>query len=147
MSGDKMPPDVEARVRGNGYVWTMFTAAELMEMVLPPVKWVVPGLLPEGVTLLAGKPKLGKSWLGFGMAVGVASAGVVLGTKRVEQGEALYLALEDKQRRLRSVSASSWGATERRRAFTYLRRGRGLTRGAKRRWRGGWQTTPKRGSW
>jgi hypothetical protein len=100
LTGNRMPPDVEARIRGNGYVQTMFTAAELMEMDLPPVKWVVPGILPEGVTLLAGKPKLGKSWLGFGVAVGVASGGVVLGTKRVEQGEALYLALEDNQRRL-----------------------------------------------
>jgi hypothetical protein len=100
MTGNRMPPDVEARIRGNGDVQTMFTAAELMEMDLPPVKWVVPGILPEGVTLLAGKPKLGKSWLGFGVAVGVASGGVVLGTKRVEQGEALYLALEDNQRRL-----------------------------------------------
>ena len=69
-------------------------------MELPPVKWVVPDLLPEGVTLLAGKPKLGKSWLAFGLAVAVASGGVVLGTKRVERGEALYLALEDNQRRL-----------------------------------------------
>jgi hypothetical protein len=100
MRGSGMPPDVEARVRGNGYVQTMFTAAELMGMELPPVKWVVPGLLPEGVILLAGKPKLGKSWFAFGLAVGVASGGVVLGTKRVEQGEALYLALEDNPRRL-----------------------------------------------
>jgi len=100
MRGSGMPPDVEARVRGNGYVQTMFTAAELMGMELPPVKWVVPGLLPEGVILLAGKPKLGKSWFAFGLAVGVTSGGVVLGTKRVEQGGALYLALEDNPRRL-----------------------------------------------
>jgi hypothetical protein len=77
-----------------------FTAADLMALELPPVKWIVPGILPEGVTLLAGKPKLGKSWLAFGMAIAVASGGVVLGTRRVEQGEALYLALEDNQRRL-----------------------------------------------
>src|SRR5215208_1024026 len=90
----------EAVWKGNGHAPETFTAAELMEMELPPVKWVVPGLLPEGVTLLAGKPKLGKSWLAFGMAVAVASGGVVLGTKKAEQGEALYLALEDNQRRL-----------------------------------------------
>ena len=77
-----------------------FTAAELMGLELAPVKWVVPDLLPEGVTLLDGKPKLGKSWLAFGIAVALASGGVILGTKRVEQGEALYLALEDNQRRL-----------------------------------------------
>ncbi|MDP8901553.1 MAG: AAA family ATPase [Actinomycetota bacterium] len=77
-----------------------FTAADLMAPELPPIRWVVPGLLPEGVTLLAGKPKLGKSWLALGVAVAVANGGVALGKKRVDQGEVLYLALEDNQRRL-----------------------------------------------
>ena len=77
-----------------------FTAAELMAEELPEVKWVAPGLIPEGVTLLAGKPKLGKSWLAYGVAVAVASGGVALGTKPVERGEVLYLALEDNRRRL-----------------------------------------------
>ena len=36
-----------------------FTASELMATALPPLRWIVPGLLPEGITLLAGKPKLG----------------------------------------------------------------------------------------
>ncbi len=40
--------------------------------------------------------------MALGMAVAVASGGVALGTKRVEQGEALYLALEDNQRRLQT---------------------------------------------
>ena len=39
----------------------IFTAAELMSEELPPVRWVVPDILPEGVTFLAGKPKMGKS--------------------------------------------------------------------------------------
>jgi Bifunctional DNA primase/polymerase, N-terminal/AAA domain len=42
------------------------SAAELMAREIPPVRWVVPGMVPEGVALLAGKPKLGKSWLGLG---------------------------------------------------------------------------------
>jgi hypothetical protein len=71
-----------------------------MEQELPPVRWIVPALLPEGVTLLAGKPKLGKSWLAYGLAVAVASGGVALGTKPVERGHVLYLALEDGPRRL-----------------------------------------------
>jgi DNA-binding Lrp family transcriptional regulator len=87
-----------------------FTAADLMALELPPVKWVVPDLLPEGVTLLAGKPKLGKSWLALGTTVAVASGGVVLGTKRVEQGEVLYLALEDNQRRLQKRVRKLLGA-------------------------------------
>jgi hypothetical protein len=78
----------------------IFSASELMAQELPPVRWVVPGLLPEGVTLLAGKPKLGKSWLALGLGVAVASGGVALGTKPVECGDVLYLALEDNPRRL-----------------------------------------------
>lgn len=76
-----------------------FTAAELQAMQFPPIRWVVPDVLPEGLTILAGKPKLGKSWLALDMALAVANGGSVLG-RECEQGAALYLALEDNQRRL-----------------------------------------------
>jgi hypothetical protein len=76
------------------------TAADLMSAELPPVRWGVREVLPEGVTLLAGKPKLGKSWLALGLCVAVAAGGVALGTRQVEQGDVLYLALEDNRRRL-----------------------------------------------
>jgi hypothetical protein len=78
----------------NGHKPHTFTAAELMAMDLPPVRWVVPDILPEGVTLLAGKVKMGKSWMCLGLCVAVGSGGVALGTRRVEQGEVLYLALD-----------------------------------------------------
>jgi hypothetical protein len=86
---------------GNGHKPRTFTAAELMAMEMPPVTWVVPDILPEGVTLLAGKVKMGKSWMVLGKALATATGGVALGMKRVEQGEVLYLALEDNKRRLR----------------------------------------------
>jgi len=78
----------------------IFTAADLMAEDLPPVRWVVPDILPEGVTFLAGKPKMGKSWMALGLSIAVATGSVALGTKRVEQGEVLYLALEDNRRRI-----------------------------------------------
>jgi DNA-binding transcriptional ArsR family regulator len=56
--------------------------------------------VPEGVALLAGKPKFGKSWLALGLCVAVASGGVAFGNVRVERGASLYLALEDNERRL-----------------------------------------------
>ena len=84
-----------------GSAFGTFTAVELMGEELPPVRWVVPGILPEGVSFLAGKPKMGKSWMSYGLCLAVASGGVALGTQRVERGEALYLALEDNRRRLR----------------------------------------------
>jgi hypothetical protein len=62
----------------------------------------VPGILAEGVTLLGGAPKIGKSWLALGLAIAVASGGKALGSIKVDQGDVLYLALEDTGRRLQA---------------------------------------------
>jgi AAA domain len=77
-----------------------FTAEELLAEELPEVRWAVPGIVPEGVTVLAGKPKMGKSWMTLGACVAVVTGGNALGEIEVVQGEALYLALEDNKRRL-----------------------------------------------
>ena len=79
---------------------TTMSATELMRLELPAVKWAVPDVLPEGVTILAGKPKMGKLWLGLGLCVSVAAGGRALGKIGVERGGALYLGLEDRERRL-----------------------------------------------
>ncbi len=83
-----------------------FTAADLAHREFPEPKWAVPGVLPEGLSLFAGKPKVGKSWLALGLGVAVASGGVALGTSRVEAGDVLYLALEDTPRRLKKRLAT-----------------------------------------
>ncbi|HEX7735625.1 MAG TPA: bifunctional DNA primase/polymerase, partial [Ktedonobacteraceae bacterium] len=80
---------------------------DLMNMDLPPVNWIVPELLAEGLTLLAGKPKVGKSWLILGLALAcslgtAAGGGLVLGRYPVEPMGVLYLTLEDNAARLRS---------------------------------------------
>jgi RecA-family ATPase len=80
----------------------IFTAAEIVAEELPPVRWVVSDILPEGVTFLAGKPKMGKSWMSLGLGIAITSGGVALGAKQVEQGEVLYLALEDNRRRIQN---------------------------------------------
>ncbi len=77
-----------------------FTAAELMRTTFPEPRWAVPGLVAEGLNLLVGSPKLGKSWLVLGLGVAVASGGMALGKVPVEQGSVLYAALEDTPRRL-----------------------------------------------
>ena len=50
--------------------------------------------------MLCGKPKMGKSWLVLGFALGIACGGYVLSKVKVEPGHVLYLALEDNERRL-----------------------------------------------
>ena len=74
-------------------------AETLLGLDFPPVEYVVPGYVTEGLTILAGRPKLGKSWMALGMCVGVASGGQTLDVD-CEPGDALYLALEDNRRRL-----------------------------------------------
>lgn len=77
------------------------SAAELMQQTFTPVQWAIKGILPEGVTILSGDPKIGKSWLVWQMCIAVA-AGVPLwdGRDPETQGEALYLDLEGNERRL-----------------------------------------------
>jgi hypothetical protein len=83
---------------------TIFSLQDLLSWELPPVRWAIPDILPEGLTLLAGKPKLGKSWLALSTALAIAAGGVALGTQPVTRGEVLYLALEDNARRLQARS-------------------------------------------
>lgn len=73
-------------------------AADLLELDLPPLRMIVPDLLPEGTTVLAAPPKVGKSCLVYQVAVEVAIGGELFG-RRVEPGACLYLALEDGRRR------------------------------------------------
>jgi RecA-family ATPase len=81
---------------------TSWTADELMAMEFAPPRWAVPGFLAEGVNLLCGPPKVGKSWLSLGLALNVAAGTAALGSVQVEAGPVLYLALEDTPRRLQS---------------------------------------------
>jgi RecA-family ATPase len=99
---DRLLTDLESAPRWRpSALRRTFTAAELMDEELPPIREVVPRILPEGVSLLAGKPKLGKSWLCLGLCIATATGGHALGKTKVEKGAALYLALEDNRRRMR----------------------------------------------
>jgi len=97
-----MPQDVRERMQGNGRVPEVvtFTAAELLAMELPPIRWAIPDILPEGVTILAGRAKIGKSFLAYGWCIAIATGSYALGRVPVGRGDVLYLALEDNKRRL-----------------------------------------------
>jgi hypothetical protein len=73
-------------------------AADLVALDLPPLRWIIPGLIPEGTTIIAAPPKVGKSCLVYQIATEVALGGELLG-RRAASGSSLYLALEDGQRR------------------------------------------------
>ena len=84
----------------------LIDSTTLMQNVYPEPKWAVPKLIPEGLTLLVGRPKMGKSWLALSLAIEVASGGKALGNIPVKQGKAVYFALEDNERRLQARCAS-----------------------------------------
>jgi len=79
------------------------SAVDLLNQEFPELRWAVPGLLPEGLFLLASKPKMGKSFLTIDFAYGVATGTKVLGV--LEAGapaDVLCLALEDGDRRVQA---------------------------------------------
>ncbi|MEU6547058.1 AAA family ATPase [Streptomyces sp. NPDC046859] len=81
---------------------TAWTADQLMAAHFPEPKWAVPGILAEGVSVLAGPPKVGKSWLSLGLGLSVAAGSKAFDSVPVEGGPVLYLALEDTPRRLQT---------------------------------------------
>lgn len=84
---------------------------ELMEMNLPAPQFVVPGLIPHGLVILAGSPKVGKSWFSLDMALSMAAGRPFLGRK-VQQCGVLYLALEDGLSRLQDRARKVLGNDE-----------------------------------
>ncbi len=89
---------------------TRWTAGELLTADLPPTPWLIPGVIPIGLVILAGRRKLGKSFLGLQMAgaIGSDGGGNFLGQK-VAPGRCLYLALEDTAARLQGrMKMQAW---------------------------------------
>jgi AAA domain-containing protein len=76
-------------------------AETLLGMDFAPLEYVIPGYVVEGLTVLGGKPKLGKSWLAYDASIAVATGGKAMGSVDCEQGDVLYLALEDNRRRVK----------------------------------------------
>ena len=73
-----------------------YTALELSKMEIEPVKWFIPNFLPSGLTILAGPPKIGKSFFCWNIALAVASGGMAFSSIEIEKPHNVsYLSLED----------------------------------------------------
>ena len=70
----------------------MWTARQLTNAEFPSPEWLIYGVLPEGLSLLSGKPKVGKSWLALSFCIEVA---------RTTGRPVLYFGLEDTKGRLK----------------------------------------------
>lgn len=72
---------------------------DLQEEELPPIRWVVVDMIPQGLTMLASPPKYGKSWWVLDLCLSVAAGDKFMG-HYTEKSNCLYLSLEDSKNRL-----------------------------------------------
>ena len=77
------------------------TGEVLMNLDLPPTRMIVHRLIPQGTHLLAGAPKVGKSWLTLQLCLQVANGEPLWGLP-TEKGTVLYLCLEDTPGRIQN---------------------------------------------
>ncbi|MEV1054062.1 AAA family ATPase [Streptomyces sp. NPDC049887] len=98
---------------------TAWTADQLMAAHFPEPKWAVPGILAEGVSLLAGPPRSASPG---SPSVSVSRSRPVGGpsTPCTCGGPVLYLALEDTPRRLQTRMARSWAASPHHQGLTLV---------------------------
>ncbi len=76
------------------------TATDLLRSDLPPMTYLVDGLMPDtGCILLAGKPKVGKGWIVLDIALAVIKGGRFWG-RQCRQGGVLMYMMEDGPRRI-----------------------------------------------
>ena len=89
----------------------VYSAAALRLENFSPLAKIAGELVVEGLTLLAARPKIGKTWLALEVATSVEEGGTCLGGAiPCEKGEALFLALEDNKRRMQRRLTKLFGA-------------------------------------
>ncbi len=76
-------------------------AETLMTTPMEPLRFIVSGFIPQGLHILAGSPKIGKSWLALWICLQVAKGESVWGFE-TRKCEVLYLCLEDSFARIQS---------------------------------------------
>jgi hypothetical protein len=74
----------------------------IMATAYEPIKWVVPGYISEGFLVLGGRQKLGKTWLAIDLSIAVAIGGIAMGSISCEQGDVIYIDMENGHRRIQS---------------------------------------------
>jgi AAA domain-containing protein len=126
---EKLIEIVEPQGAKNSFEVT--SAADLQRMDFAEPKFIIPGFVAEGVTLFAGKPKIGKSWLVLHACWAIASGGgeVTLGNIKVEEGDVIYAALEDNPRRMKSRLKKLFGDKPWPRALEFVYRMKKLKEG------------------
>jgi DNA-binding MarR family transcriptional regulator len=92
---DLQPENSEKRIE-------LIDAKQVQEMEIAEINWIVNGLLPEGAAVLAGRPKIGKSWMALDISVAVARGFKTMSFFETNTSAVLYVPYEDNLRRLQS---------------------------------------------
>ena len=79
----------------------LYSCEYIMDTAMTRNKFIVDKMLYAGLYILAGAPKVGKSWLALDLCISVASGKQFL-KQETNKGQVLYLALEDSLLRLQS---------------------------------------------
>lgn len=72
----------------------LISSVEIMNTPMKKQRFIVDGMIYPGIHILSGDPKIGKSWMMLDMCLAVAKGEDFLGRK-TEQGQVMYMALED----------------------------------------------------
>lgn len=84
---------------------TSWTAKEIIDTDMPDVQWLIEHILPQGFFFLAGRPKMGKSFMIVQLLSCIVTGKPFLGYQ-VQQGRVLYISLEDNARRIKKRLAN-----------------------------------------
>jgi len=87
-----------------------YSACELAKMELVKQRFFIDGLLPEGLSFIAGPPKFGKTYLILQLAVSVASGEPFLGHVVLNPCNVLYLYLEGDAAQVKERLDNIYGA-------------------------------------
>lgn len=83
-------------------------AEELLSCPMPPTRFIIDQLLPQGLHILAGATKIGKSWLALALCLCVVK-GEALWSFAAQKCGVLYLCLEDSYQRYPLQTPGSHG--------------------------------------
>ncbi len=114
MNGDFIPEfrnDFSEEPQAEKTGFSLKDADDMRATPMPIIQWAVPDILPEGLAILGGDPKIGKSWLALQLC-GCIGSGTVdfMGAVPVTYGHAVYLALEDPEWRVTKRLNGMFGA-------------------------------------
>lgn len=73
----------------------VYTAKQLYDKIIPPMRWIAKDFLGEGITMLSARPKAGKSLLALQLGIAVVTGEPFLGRYQTVKGAVLYVNVDD----------------------------------------------------